>query len=89
MKTTAAEILSAFAPQGLIKEMVGPDQPINRIVAVEDCAPGDLVFVDKAEYAAVVTQRRPAVAVTSFKLKGLLAGCGDLTLLLTPNVNLA
>jgi UDP-3-O-[3-hydroxymyristoyl] glucosamine N-acyltransferase len=81
--------LSAFAPQGLIKEMVGPDQPVNRIVAVEDCAPGDLVFVDKAEYAAVVKQRRPAVAVTSFKLKALLSRYTDLTLLLTPNVNLA
>jgi UDP-3-O-[3-hydroxymyristoyl] glucosamine N-acyltransferase len=89
MKTTAAEILSAFAPQGLIKEMVGLDQPIHRIVAVEDCEPGDLVFVDKAEYATVVAQRRPAVVVTSFKLKALLAGCSNLTLLLTPNVNLA
>jgi UDP-3-O-[3-hydroxymyristoyl] glucosamine N-acyltransferase len=89
MKTTAAEILSAFAPQGLIKEMVGPDQPILRIAPVEDCGPGDLVFVDKTEYAAVVAQRRPAVAVTSPKLQALLAGCVHLTLLLTPNVNLA
>jgi UDP-3-O-[3-hydroxymyristoyl] glucosamine N-acyltransferase len=89
MKTSAAEILSAFAPQGLIKEMVGPDQPILRIAAIEDCVPGDLVFVDKAEYAALAMQRRPAVAVTSFKLKGLLAGCSELTLLLAPNVNLA
>jgi UDP-3-O-[3-hydroxymyristoyl] glucosamine N-acyltransferase len=89
MKTTAAEILSAFAPQGLIKEMVGRDQPILRIAAVEDCGPGDLVFVDKAEYATAAAQRRPAVVVTSSKLKTLLAGCNNLTLLLTPNVNLA
>jgi UDP-3-O-[3-hydroxymyristoyl] glucosamine N-acyltransferase len=89
MKTTAAEIVSAFAPQGLIKEMVGPDQPINRIVAVEDCGPGDLVFVDKAEYATVAMQRRPAAAVTSPKLKALFAECAGLTLLLSPNVNLA
>ena len=89
MKITAAEILSAFSPQGLIKEMVGLDHPISRIAAIEDCVPGDLVFVDKAEYAAMVAQRRPAVAVTSFKLKALLAGCDGLTLLLSPNVNLA
>ena len=89
MKTTAAEILSAFAPQGLIKEMVGPDQPVLRIAPVEDCGPGDLVFVDKAEYATVAAQRRPAVVVTSPKLQALLAGGGNLTLLLAPNVNLA
>ena len=89
MKTTAAEIMSVFAAQSLIKEMVGPDQSINRIAPVEDCVPGDLVFVDKAEYVAVVAQRRPSVAVTSFKLKERLAGVGDLTLLVAPNVNLA
>lgn len=81
--------MSAFAPQSLIKEMVGPDRPIARIAAVEDCAPGDLVFVDKAEYAATVENRRPSVVVTTFKLKGLLTGCAGLTLLLTANVNLA
>jgi UDP-3-O-[3-hydroxymyristoyl] glucosamine N-acyltransferase len=89
MKTTAAEIMSVFAPQSLIKEMIGPDRSIDRIAAIEDCAPGDLVFVDKAEYAAVVAQRRPSVAVTSHKLKERLAGVSDLTLLLAPNVNLA
>jgi UDP-3-O-[3-hydroxymyristoyl] glucosamine N-acyltransferase len=89
MKTTAAEILSAFAPQGIVKEMVGPDQPVQRIAPIEDCGPGDLVFVDKPKFVALVTQRRPAVVVTSFKLKDLLADGGDRTLLLAPNVNLA
>ena len=89
MKTTAAEIMSVFAAHSLIKEMVGPDRSINQVASVEDCAPGDLVFVDKAEYVAVVAQARPSVAVTSFKLKERLAGVGDLTLLVAPNVNLA
>ncbi len=89
MNITSAEILSAFAPQGILKEMVGPDQPVHRISAVEDCGPGDLVFVDNAKFAAIVTTRRPAVVVTSFKLKALLADGGGLTLLLAPNVNLA
>ena len=89
MKTTAAEILSVFSPQGLITEMVGVDRPVRRIAAVEDCEAGDLVFVDQPEYAAVAAQRGPAVAVTSPKLQALLAGCRDLTLLLSPNVNLA
>ena len=89
MDTTASEIMAAFAPQGLLKEMVGPDRPVRRIVAIEDCGPGDLVFVDKAEYATVAARRQPAVVVTSFKLKSLLAGESSLTLLLAPNVNLA
>jgi len=89
MQTTASEIMSAFAPQNLVDELVGPDRPIQRIAAVEDCAPGDLVFVDKAEYAEVVAQRRPSVAVTSHKLKELLTGVHGLSLLLTPDVSLA
>ncbi len=88
MKITAAEIFSAFAPQGLLTEMTGPDQAIHRIAPVEDCGPGDLVFVDKPQFAAIVAQRRPAVVVTSFKLKPLFANSADLTLLLSPNVNL-
>ena len=89
MQTSATEILSTFAPQGLIKELVGPDQTVRRIAAVEDCAPGDLVFVDKAAYATLVGQRRPSVAVTSFTLKEHLAGIEGLTLLLTQDVNMA
>lgn len=89
MQTTVTEIMSAFAPQDLIMELVGPDQTIRRIAAVEECAPGDLVFVDKAEYATLVEQRRPSVAVTSLKLKAHLAGVDGLTMLLTPDVNLA
>ena len=88
MNITSAEILSTFAPQGILTEMVGSDQPVHRIAAVEDCGPGDLVFVDNAKFAAIVTTRRPAVVVASFKLKALLTG-GGLTLLLAPNVNLA
>jgi UDP-3-O-[3-hydroxymyristoyl] glucosamine N-acyltransferase len=89
MQTTATEIVSAFAPQNLIVERIGPDQSIRRIAAIEDCAPGDLVFVDRAEYATLVAQRRPSVAVTSSRLKDHLAGLDGLTLLLTPDVNLA
>jgi UDP-3-O-[3-hydroxymyristoyl] glucosamine N-acyltransferase len=89
MKITAAEILSTIAPQGVVKEMVGPDQPVLRIAAIEDCGPGDLVFVDKPKFVELVTQRRPAVVVTSFKLKASFADCAGLTLLLAPNVNLA
>jgi UDP-3-O-[3-hydroxymyristoyl] glucosamine N-acyltransferase len=89
MQTTAAEVMSAFAAQNLIEERIGPDQSIQRIAAVEDCEPGDLVFVDRAQYVKLVAQRRPSVAVTSFKLKEQLVGCDGLTLLLTRDVNMA
>jgi UDP-3-O-[3-hydroxymyristoyl] glucosamine N-acyltransferase len=89
MNISAAEIFSAFAQQGIVKEMSGPDQPVHRIAPIEDCGPGDLVFVDKPKYATLVARRQPAVVVTSFKLKALFADSDGLTLLLSPNVNLA
>jgi UDP-3-O-[3-hydroxymyristoyl] glucosamine N-acyltransferase len=89
MSTTAREILDAFMPQGLLLELVGPDQPVHRIAAVEDCGPGDLVFVDRAEFVGLVAERRPAVAVTSAALKAQFAGCGDVGVLVASDVTLA
>jgi len=81
--------MSAFAQQDLIEERLGPDRSVGRIAPVEDCGPGDLVFVDRAEYVPLVAQRRPSVAVTSSKLKEQLSGLDGLTVLLTPDVNMA
>ncbi len=69
--------------------MIGPDQPVLRIAPIEDCAPGDLVFVDKPKFAAIVKARGPSVVVTTEKLKALLNEIPGLTLLLAPNVSLA
>jgi UDP-3-O-[3-hydroxymyristoyl] glucosamine N-acyltransferase len=89
MQTTASEILASFAPQGLLVERLGPDHPVLRVAAVEDCAPGDLVFVDRSEFVALVAQRRPSVAVTSARLKGQFTDCEGICLLVAPNVDLA
>ena len=89
MQTSTAEIIASFTAQNLIAEKIGPDRSFGRIAAVEDCAPGDLVFVDRAEYAELIGQRNPSVVVTSAKLAALMAGFDGLTLLLTPDVNMA
>lgn len=89
MQTTVREILDTFLPQGLVVELIGPDQPVRRIAAVEDCGPGDLVFVDRAEFVALVEERRPAVAVTSSALKARFAGCSGLSVLVATDVGLA
>ena len=89
MKTTAAEILATFSPQGIIIEMIGPDQPVLRIAPIEDCGPGDLVFADKPEFVAMAVASHPTVVVTSGKMKAQLSAVEGLTLLLAPNVGLA
>jgi UDP-3-O-[3-hydroxymyristoyl] glucosamine N-acyltransferase len=89
MKTTASQLLNEFSAHGLLTEMIGPDRSFDRIAAVEDSGPGDLVFVDKPDYAALVRERRPSVAVTSAQLKGSLGGSQETTLVIAVNVNLA
>ena len=80
MQTSTAEIIADFSAQNLIAERIGPDRTIGRIAAVEDCKPGDLVFVDRAEYSTLVGERSPSVVVTSAKLAPLMAGPAGPTL---------
>lgn len=89
MKITTLELMNAFSSQGLLIEVVGEERTCNRITAIEDGGPGDLVFLDKDEYVALVRERRPSVAVTSNQLGGLLSGLPDTTLVIASNVNLA
>ena len=87
MTASTSQLLDQFP--GLLTEAVGPDRSFTRIAAVEDSGPGDLVFVDKPEYAALIHERRPSVAVTAGKLKPLFAALSETTLVIAANVNLA
>ncbi len=89
MNITTSELLGAFSATGLLTEIVGAERVFNRIAAIEDGGTGDLVFVDKEEYAARVRERRPSVVVTSGSLKELLSGLPETTLVIAANVNLA
>lgn len=87
--TTLAELVRNFqgAPLALASER-DATKAITRISAVEEAQPGDLVFVDKAEYIPHVVSGRPTAVVTSAKLKDEIAATGT-AVLVTSNVGLA
>lgn len=89
MNLRAAEIHQRFKDQGLITHRLGPDNEITRIAPIEDCAPGDLVFVENPKYLAQVCAQHPAVVVTSEEIAKKLTDQDNLGVLIAPNVRLA
>ncbi len=89
MTVTTSQLVSELSSHGILSEAIGEDRPFQRIAAVEDCGPGDLVFVDKKDYVAAVRERRPSAVVTPPPLKELLSGLPDTTVLIAPHINLA
>lgn len=89
MNLKASEILRHFQEQGLITGHVGPDNVISRFAPIDDCAGGDLVFVDNAKYLPLLRTRKPAAVITSQVLATELVDEKDLAILLAANVRLA
>jgi UDP-3-O-[3-hydroxymyristoyl] glucosamine N-acyltransferase len=89
MNVLPSEILRQFRGRGLIVRHTGSDLPIRRIAPVEDCEPGDLVFVDHAKYLSQVRERKPSAVVATEPLAQELADAEALALLIAPNVRLA
>lgn len=90
MDVSAADIFVQFEGTGLLVEVLGdPLSKATRVAAVEDCKPGDLVFVDKKEFLGYVSQGRPSVVVTSPALKKSLPEQEGQALLVASNVALA
>ncbi len=89
MNLLASEIFARFNPEGLIAALKGSDCTLNRIAPIEECQPGDLVFVDHAKYLERVQAQKPAAVVTTPALAETLAASSDITLLIAPNVRLA
>jgi len=86
MDIRASEIFNEFGATGLLTAMEGDDASLSGIGAVEDCGPGDLVFVEQEQTVEKVLAQRPAAVVTSPALQEALQG---LTLLIAPDVKLA
>ncbi len=89
MNVLPSEMLERFAGRGLLLDRSGPDLACCRIAPIEDCGPGDLVFIDHAKYLEPVRRCRPAGVVTTEALARELADEPDMAVLIAPNVRLA
>ncbi len=89
MNLKASEIHHRFKEQGLISGIFGPDNIIKGFAPIDDCADGDLVFVDSAKYLALVRQRKPAAVITDEAIAAELRDEKNLSILLAKNVRLA
>ncbi len=89
MNVRVSQILDQFLSQGLILSRLGPDASIAGLSPIDECKPGDLVFVDHAKYLDRVRTQKPAGVVTTGAIAAELAGLPDLAVLISPNVRLA
>jgi UDP-3-O-[3-hydroxymyristoyl] glucosamine N-acyltransferase len=69
--------------------MEGDDVSLSGIASVEQCGPGDLVFVSDEQAVETIRVRQPSAVVTSPALQESLATIPGLTLLIAPNLKLA
>ena len=72
MDVRASSIFEEFAPTGLLTAIEGEDVSLKDIAAVQDCGPGDLVFVDSTQAVKTIRSRRPSAVVTSPELQASL-----------------
>ena len=90
IKLSVGKLLSDFKEIGIITEIIGsPEVEITGLTSVEKCGPGDLTIADKSEYVSLVETRKPAVVVTSSKLKESFSKIKGVVTLIAPNVVLA
>lgn len=88
MNLLASELLEQFGERRLIAERRGPDARLARIAPIDECGPGDLVFIDHAKYLGRVREVQPAGVVTTVELADQLADLSGLAVLVSPNVRL-
>ena len=88
MNLLASELLEQFGERRLIAERRGPDARLARIAPIDECGPGDLVFIDHAKYLGRVREAQPAGVVTTVELADQLADLTGLAVLVSPNVRL-
>jgi UDP-3-O-[3-hydroxymyristoyl] glucosamine N-acyltransferase len=83
---TTARLLEDFKATGLLVDRAGPDAIIERVAPADTCGPGDLVFVDAADYLQPIVERMPAAVVTNPDFAAKLSGFAVVT---AKNVRLA
>lgn len=89
MNIQISELFRRFHDQGLLSRHFGPDPVVTATAPVENCGPGDLVFVDHAKYLGKVAELGPSAIVTTEVIAGDLGDAGKVAVLITPNVRLA
>lgn len=89
MNLAPSEILKRFQQQGLIIKHLGNNKPISRLSPIEECGPGDLVFIDHTKYLPRIEEQKPTAVVTTETIAEQLANKDNLDILITPNVRLA
>ena len=88
MNLLASQLLEKFSERRLIAEQRGPDARFARIAPIDECGPGDLVFIDHAKYLPLVRDLQPAGVVTTAELADQLGDFPGLSILVSPNVRL-
>ena len=88
MNVQASQILERFLDRGLISSLRGSDQLLLRLSPIEECQPGDLVFIDHPKYLAQVRDQGPAGVVTTAEIAEQLASIPNLAILISPNVQI-
>ncbi|MEY2699601.1 MAG: UDP-3-O-3-hydroxymyristoyl glucosamine N-acyltransferase [Pseudomonadota bacterium] len=91
MQVSLSELYQHFASDGLISGHRGEDVQVTGIAPVENCGPGDLVFVDHAKYLPGVLKQAPAALLTTAAIADELARqtATPPALLITDQVRLA
>ena len=82
-------VYKEFSSTGLLTAMEGDDVALSGIASVEECGPGDLVFVADEQAVHTIGDRHPSAVVTSPALQAALAELSGLTVLVAPNLKLA
>ena len=85
----ASQLLEQFSVDGLLTQLQGDDLCLERIAAIEECGPGDLVFVDHPKHLPKLYSRKPSGVVTTAEMAGEIKSEAPLSVLIAPNVRLA
>ena len=89
MSIRASALFEEFRRNGLLLAMTGEDAVIEGVGPVEDCSPGDLVFVDRKEFVEPALRGGPAAVITTGELAAAFATDAKLAVLTAPDVTLA
>ena len=89
MNHLPSAIFRQFQERGLLTRHDGADAPVERFAPIEECGPGDLVFVDHAKYLPIVREKKPAAVVTSEAIAADGEFPPETAVLIAPNVRLA
>ena len=89
MKIQASQILTDFKHDKILDAMTGADALVTGIAPIEACGPGDMVFIEKAQWLETVLAARPAAVVTNPELAKQIDESTPVAVLVSSNVRVA